>query len=86
MSEGKFEAISEPPETLTKLERKSWKTVLLRANLEIEMYRLAAQAYIETENHRPAYESVSASPTLPRWFSNQLITDSLLGHANFHFL
>ena len=43
------------------------------------MYRLAAEAYIETDIHRRAYESASASPTLPRRFSN------LLGHANFYF-
>ena len=42
--------------------------------------------YIETENRRPTHESVSTSPILPRWFSNQWLTGSLVAPANFYFL
>jgi hypothetical protein len=35
----------------------------------------------------PAREcDFSPPPILPRWLSNQWFTDSLVGHANFHFL
>jgi hypothetical protein len=42
--------------------------------------------YIETENRRHKYQPVSSLPILPRWFTNQWVTDSLFAHANFHFL
>src|ERR1035437_8766199 len=42
--------------------------------------------YTETETCRPANEPVPTSPILPRWFSNQWLTDSLVAHPNFHFL
>ena len=51
-----------------------------------EMYRLAARAELETENRQPTLATVFASPILPRWFSNQWHTDSLITHTIFYFL
>ena len=42
--------------------------------------------YIEIENRRLTYEPVSTSLVLPRWFSNQQLTDSLVATGQFLFV
>lgn len=46
----------------------------------VEDFTWLPKQYTETENRRPTCQPVSASPILPRWFSNQWLTDALVGN------
>jgi len=59
----------------------SWGSALL-----LECIARLPERYIETENRRLTDVPVSTPAILPRWFSNQWLTDSLVAHANFYFL
>jgi hypothetical protein len=48
--------------------------------------RWVAQAVRLNRESLATDERVSASPTLPRWFLNQPLTDSLFGCTNIYFL
>src|ERR1017187_1711322 len=50
------------------------------------MSRLAAQVARRIRQSRPTYKPVATPPILPRWFSNQWLTDSLVAYSTFHFL
>jgi hypothetical protein len=67
--------------------RNSWKAVFLRSQPRFLRCNVRLpERYIETENRRRTEARVFKSPILPRWFSNQWFTDSLVAHANFYFL
>ena len=67
--------------------RSSWKAVFLRSQPRfLRCNARLPERYIETENRRRTEARVFKSPILPRWFSNQWFTDSLVAHANFYFL
>jgi hypothetical protein len=59
----------------------SWGSALL-----LECIARLPERYIETENRRLTAVPVLTASILPRWFSNQWHTDSLVGHGNFYFL
>ena len=59
----------------------SWGSALL-----LECIARLPERYIETENRRLTDVPVSTPAILPRWFSNQWFTDSLIVHAYFYFL